>query len=42
MAKKQENNRFTDMEGSVFTKKDGSQYEFRNGKLVCIKKARKK
>ena len=42
MAKKQENSRFSDIEGSVFTKKDGSKWEVRGDKLVCIKQARKK
>lgn len=42
MTKKQENNRFNDIDGSVITKKDGSQYEFRNGKMVQIRPARKK
>ena len=31
------NGRFTDIEGSVITKKDGTQWEFRNGKIVQIK-----
>lgn len=35
-------NRFTDIEGSVITKKDGSQYEFRDGKMVKIREATKK
>ena len=42
MAKKQENNRFNDIDGSVFTKKDGSKWEVRGDKLVCIKPAKKK
>ena len=29
--------RFTDIEGSVITKKDGTKWEFRNGKMVQIK-----
>ena len=31
------NARFTDIEGSVITKKDGTQWEFRNGELIQIK-----
>lgn len=31
------NSRFTDIEGSVITKKDGTQWEFRDGKMVQIK-----
>lgn len=31
------NNRFNDIEGSVITKKDGTQWEFRDGKMVQIK-----
>lgn len=42
MAKKEENNRYSDIEGSVIIKKDGSQYEFKNGKMVCIKPAKKR
>ncbi len=34
--------RFSDVEGSVITKKDGSKWEFRGDKLVCIRKATKK
>ncbi len=40
--KKSDTSRFSDIEGSVITKKDGSQYEFRNGKMVCIRQATKK
>ena len=32
-----DSNRFTDIEGGVMTKKDGSKWEFRNGQMVCIK-----
>ena len=31
------NERFTDIEGSVITKKDGTQWEFRNGEIIQIK-----
>lgn len=31
------NERFTDIEGSVITKKDGTQWEFKNGVMVQIK-----
>ena len=31
------NNRFNDIEGSVITKKDGTQWEFRDGKMIQIK-----
>ena len=40
--KKSDTDRFSDIEGSVITKKDGSQWEFRNGEMVCIRKATKK
>ena len=40
--KKQDNSRFSDIEGSVITKKDGSKWEFKNGKMVCTKPAKKK
>lgn len=31
------NGRFTDIEGSVMTKKDGTQWEFQNGKMIQVK-----
>lgn len=31
------NGKFTDIEGSIITKKDGTQWEFRNGEIIQVK-----